>query len=211
MDSDPEKDLEAAFREDPDFGISVLHETHRNVIVSCIKANGLGLKPADIDDVYGQTMLELLLAARKPDFDYVAPLRLAKTIAKRRASDARKRRGFNVRTEGIEYQDQIIEDLHGTKVGLRAKFDIVDYDEFDAVLRAKIETLPHMQQIAAICFIDMYKEIRKVSYGVLAEAMSDVLGEPVTVAAAKSAWYEAQEKIVEHLRRHGFDLWGDES
>ena len=151
-------------------------------------------------------MLELVVAARKDTFDRSNPMKLAIHIAKQRTKDIRRRRRLRVMHEGTEYQDQVMADLNGTSVGLKAKFDIVDFHEFDAAMWEKIETLSPMQKLAATCYNDVYEEVHKHGYRVLAEAMSEALDKPVTVAAAKSAWYEAQDKIIEAVNRKGFDI-----
>src|SRR4051812_45455788 len=97
MSCDPEKDLDAAFRESPEFGVSVLHESFRYVIVGCIISNCMGLKPAEIDELVTLTIIDVLKAARKPGFDPNGSLKLVKTIAARRAIDKRTRKGRSVR------------------------------------------------------------------------------------------------------------------
>jgi hypothetical protein len=209
MQSDnSEKDLEDAFRISADFGVEMLHNNFKHVILGCIIEAGLGLQTHDVDDIYAQTMIEMLKAARDPDFDPDRPLRLAQQIAKRRTQDARRRRRFRARREGTEYEDKVTADMKGSDLEFKLKIAIkVDWQQFDAALREKIDELPPMQRNAAICFVDTYEEIREQdSYGPLAEAMEKLLRKPITVTAAKSAWHEAKKKIAEDLRRRGFDF-----
>jgi hypothetical protein len=209
QESDSEDDLTDAFRISPEFGLETLHAQCRLTIVNYIKLHGLGLNSHDIDDVYEQTMGGMLKAARKPGFDPVEPLRLALTIAERRAGDRRKRLGFRRKVEGGAYQDQIHADLKETHIGLKAKYDPIDWPAFDKALWEEIYKLPPTQHVAAVCFRDNYLEICEAdSYGPLAAAMSEKLGHPVSVVAAKSAWYEAKDKIAGRLTRRGFDLLG---
>jgi hypothetical protein len=205
---DSEKELEDAFRISADFGVEMLHDNFKHVILGCIVGTGLGLQMHDVDDIYAQTMLEMLKAARKPDFDPDRPLRLAQEIAKRRTLDARRRKRLRARREGTEYEDKVTADMKDSDLEFRLKIAIkLDWQQFDAALREKIEELPPMQKNAAICFVDTYEEIREQdSYGPLAEAMEQLLGKPITVTAAKSAWHEAKKKIAEDLRRRGFDF-----
>jgi DNA-directed RNA polymerase specialized sigma24 family protein len=204
---DIDKTLEDAFRYHSDYGIAELDQLAKLIILDCITRNGLGLTPADVDDVYGQTMMEMLRAARKPAFDPKNPIPLALTIAIRRTAKARERKRLRNRREGTEYKDAVTADLQGTRVGMRALFDDIDWQEFDEILWTTIRTLPQMQQLAATCFNDVYEEvIARRSYAPLADAMSQVLGRPVTVVAAKNNWHEAKKKIAEALNRKGWDL-----
>jgi DNA-directed RNA polymerase specialized sigma24 family protein len=202
-----EKELEEAFRISAKFGVETLHANFQLVILGCIKGQGLGLSVHDIDDVYQQTMIEMLTSAAKPDFDPERPLRLAQHIAMQRTKDARRRRRLKARREGTEYLDHVIADMKGSDLAFRLNICNADWRAFDAALREEIEELPPMQRDAAICFIDVYEEVRElISYAPLAEAMGELAGKPITVSAAKSAWHEAKKKIAEDLKRRGFNF-----
>ena len=118
---DSEKELEDAFRISADFGMEMLHDNFKHVILGCIVGAGLGLQIHDVDDIYAQTMIEMLKAARKPDFDPDRPLRLAQQIAKRRAQDARRRKRLRARREGTEYEDKVTADMKGSESRVSAK------------------------------------------------------------------------------------------
>lgn len=205
-----EQDLEEAFRVSAEFGLEVLHETFRYRILALIKLHGLGLSVADIDDVYQTTMIDMLRAARKPNFDASRPLRLAQDIAKKRTIDMRRRRRLRLRLESPEFHDHLIEDIKGSRLGSQLKYESVDWPQFDKALWDEIGKLPPMQKTAATCFVDVYEEVRKQnSYAPLADAMGEFLQTHVTVASAKSAWHEAKAKLSRQLARRGFNFLGD--
>src|SRR5262245_37994501 len=144
--------LEEAFKESLDFGIRVLHESFRWTVVSCIKSEGMGLQHADVDDIYGQTILEMMDVAAREGFQKEKPMKMVLRIAKFRTRDMCRRRRLRAMHEGTEYQDHVTADMQGTTVGLKAKFDIVDYQEFDAAMWEEIDKMPPMQKLAAQCF-----------------------------------------------------------
>lgn len=152
-------------------------------------------------------MIEMLLAARKPGFDPDRPVRLAMHIAKQRTKDRRSKCRLTSRREGNGYHDHIIEDMKATQLGLKAKCDPIDWANFDAALWEKIGTFSPMQHAAAVCFVDVYEDVREQdSYGPLADAMTEFLGKPVSHVAAKSAWHAANKKLADDLRRRGFNF-----
>ncbi len=211
QDSDSaEKDVEDAFRVSPEFGLEMLHESFHLVILGCIKAHGLGLGIEDIDDVYQNTMIDMLRAAKEPDFDPVRPMRLVQDIAKKRTMDRRRRRRLPMRREGPEFHDHLIKDINGSMLGIRVKYDRIDWAEFDKALWEEIEKLPSMQKTAASCFVDVYEDVREQnSYSPLADAMGTYLRSSITVAAAKSAWHAARAKLASQLTRRGFNFLGE--
>lgn len=210
-ETDDEKTVEDAFRDSPEFGLEMLHELFKFAILGCIKAYGLGLRTEDIDDVYQNTMIDMLRAARKPGFNPERPLRLAQDIAKKRAVDMRRTKRLPVRREGAEFHDQLIADVNGTMLGIHVKLDAIDWAEFDRALWEEIERLPDIQRIAASCFVEVYEDVRgQNSYSPLADAMGMYLRSSVTVAAAKSAWHEAKTKLSSQLARRGFNFLGED-
>jgi hypothetical protein len=99
-------------------------------------------------------------------------------------------------------------DLKDTDLGQKIKYqDPLVWKEFHIALRECIEKLPEMQRVTAFCFVDRYEELRERDmYVPLANAVSKVLGRNVTVAAVKSAWTVAKERIVEDLTRRKFNF-----
>ena len=61
-----ENELEQAFRDDPEFGLALLHEDYRHQIGRYIKAKAWVLSREDIKDVYQETMFEMVKVIRSP-------------------------------------------------------------------------------------------------------------------------------------------------
>jgi hypothetical protein len=73
------------------------------------------------------------------------------------------------------------------------------------ILLTFIATLPERQRIVAQCFIDNFEDFRlRDTYRPLAEAVGAITGVTENVAAVKSVWRQAREKIIAELQRRGY-------
>lgn len=207
-----EEELEEAFEGDPDFGVQALYEDYREIIFRYIKKHGWGLQRADWLDVLQQTMLELIEKARAPDFDPHKPLALVFTIAHRRVKDKLRRMKHRPNADPDAILEYVGKDFAGSDFGFKWKYaDNLHWEEFQQALREVIAALPGKQLTVARVFVDNYETFReRDTYGPLAELVSQVTGEQETVAAVKSAWHEAKQKIIREMTRRGFNIFESE-
>jgi hypothetical protein len=157
-------------------------------------------------------MLELIEVARAPGFDPHKPLALVFTIAHRRVKDKLRRMKHRPNADPDAILEYVGKDYAGSDFGFKWKYaDNLHWKDFEQALREVIATLPGKQLIVARVFVDNYETFReRDTYGPLAELVSEVTGEQETVAAVKSAWHEAKQKIVRELTRRGFDIFESE-
>ena len=96
------------------------------------------------------------------------------------------------------------------ELGSRLSLDVDDprgRREFREIVLAEAARLPKRQQIVATCYIDCFEAvINEGSFRALAEEVSRVTGKQETVAAVKSAWHVANNKIRAELERRGFNF-----
>ncbi len=73
----------------------------------------------------------------------------------------------------------------------------IEARELREILLVFIATLPERQRIVAQCFIDNYEDFReRDTYRPLADAVSAITHVTESVAAVKSEWRDAREKII---------------
>lgn len=209
-----ENDLAELLPEEPDEFLRFLHVEYGEQLIACIGKHSYDLLDiAELEDVYQKTLIQVWNKIRKPDFDCQAPLRIVFTIAKRRAIDARRRktgrrRVVNETELQTQITDFVISDVEGSN--LRIDWKLADEEEkrrLKDALPEIIAELPDRQRAAATAFLECYEEIRpKNLYKPMARSMGKLLGEDVSVDAAKSAWRGAMEKIRNQLirRKIGF-------
>ena len=195
-----EQDLEEVFKDDPDFGIRLLHEDFREVILRYIKKHGWGLQLADWMDIYSQTILEMIQKSREPGFDHRKPLALAFHIAKCRTRDMLRRRKHRANPDTDAILDCVAKDFSESDIGIKLRYpDSVVWEEFQQNLYEVIAALPGRQRIVARVFIDNYEDFReRDTYTPLAELVSNITGKPESVVA--------KQKIVKELTRRGFNF-----
>jgi len=203
-----EKELEAVFKDDPEFGIEALFGDYRDVIFRYIKKHGWGLQHADWLDVLQKSMLELIIKVRAPGFDHRKPLALVFTIAQRRIKDKLRRAKHRPSSNPDAILNHVARDYAGSDFGLKWRYaDDIHWDDFRRALHEIVATLPGKQLTVARVFVDNYEDFReRDTYAPLAMLVSRVTGEVETVAGVKSAWHEAKAKIVRELTRRGFNF-----
>lgn len=203
-----EQELEDVFKDDPDFGIRVLHEDFSEVILRYIKKHAWGLQLADWMDIYQQTMLELLRRAREPGFDHRKPLALVFCIVKRRARDMLRRKKHRANPDTDAILEYVAKDYSESDIGIKLRYpDHVVWEEFRQNLYEVIAALPERQRIVARVFVDNYEDFReRDTYAPLAELVGGITGKPESVVAVKNAWLEAKQKIVKEMTRRGFNF-----
>ena len=203
-----EKELEEVFKDDPDFGIRVLHEDFREVILAYIKKHAWGLQLADWMDIYQKTMLQLIQRSREPHFDHRRPLALVFRIVKCRARDTLRRKKHRANPDNDAILNYVGKDFSESDIGIKLRYpDRVVWQEFRQNLYEVIAALPERQRIVARAFVDNYEDFReRDTYTLLAELVSKITGKPETVVAVKNAWLEAKQKIVKEMTRRGFNF-----
>jgi RNA polymerase sigma factor (sigma-70 family) len=203
-----EGELESLLREDPACFLEAVHEYYRRLLFSYIKRCSWGMLDAhELRDVYQETMLAMWQCVQKPGFDPERPLRLLYRIARNKAVTVRRRK---MGRRSAPDQDAVVQavarDLEGTRVGLGWRLLLPEERrEFRQAVAEILLSLPERQRLAAQAFAQTYEELRERNkYRPLAAAMEAISGRPEDVAAAKSAWRFAREKIQEELARRGF-------
>lgn len=205
-----DSELEEQFRLDPEFAITLLHEEYQERITRYLDYATCGLlRPEDLADLYQETMIAVVETTRKAGFDPREPWRIIWTIAKRKSIDARRRWGaFRERTNNDDMIAAVATDLRGTNVGAKwTGMSRADKGRFPRVLVEIVSSLPERQRIAAVAFVGNFEVFRERDiYEPLAKAVSAMTGQRESVAAVKSAWRFARERIREELARRGFEF-----
>lgn len=205
-----EADLESAFRDDPDFAIKLLDADYRESILRYIKNETFGLLDEDEFMVaYQETMIDLIGLARGRDFDPQRPLRIVFRIARFKGLDILRERGHCANTNEDAILVAVAADLRNTDLGFEWGMNIgpAEAKEFRVVLLEIIQSLPHRQRVVARCFVDHYEEFReRDTYKPLAEAVGVVTGKTESVAAVKSDWRYARQKIAAALNHRGYSF-----
>ena len=201
-----EEELEQAFRDDPEFGLALLHEDYRHQIGRYIKAKAWGLSHENIKDVYQETMVEMVKVTRSPGFDSNRVMRIVYDIAWKRAYDALRRRKFRPKQDVDGAIEQIAKDLSGTRIGLEWKLlDKVVWAEFRQALSEAVCKLPRKQQIVARCYVDHYEDFgEREIYAPLARIVGEITGEVENVVTIKKLWQEAKKRLVKELKEFNF-------
>jgi len=201
-----EEELEEAFRDDPMFGLEVLHAEFRDRIARYIKKHGWDLQPEEIKDLYQETLLEMVQEVRSPGFDPSRPLRLVQTIARRRTIDYLRRKGHRANTNYDAILAYVAGDLGQSDLGLRWRYlDRMIQAEWRQALLEEVARLPERQRIVARAFIDNYEDLsERKTFLPLKEAVAAVTGNDENVVAVKSAWHQAKRTLVSRLTRRGF-------
>lgn len=201
-----EVELEAALRDDIEFAFYILHSEFRHDIARYIKSRAYALTPADIKDVYQQTMVEFVNVVRKPGFDFKAPLRIVFDIAGKRAIDALRKKKYNPKMNIDGALPLIAKKMKGTRLESRWKsLDKIIRVEFFQALHDSISNLPPKLQIVARAFVENYEEFgERQVYGPLARAVSEIVGTPVNVVTVKTQWLDARSRITQDLIKKGY-------
>jgi len=205
-DRTSEEDLASLLPGDPGGFIELLYAEYREKLAACVGKAGKGmLNEADIAEVIQETMVGVWTTIQKAGFKPDGPLKMVFRIARNKAVDACRRKGRFIGANESDVTDLIIDDLANSDLGL--EYRLASEEEkrrLVDVLPDIIAALPSQQRFAVTAFRECYEEIRKKNvYRPVAEAMTRLSGEHVSVAAAKSALKAGLEKVRRELIRHG--------
>jgi DNA-directed RNA polymerase specialized sigma24 family protein len=157
-----------------------IHERLRDRVCGWIRTRYPGLSPDDLADVWSETLLGVLRAARKGRFDNHRPLvGWIMTIAYRRAADL-TRRSHAWRRTLARLRPAGEREPDGASATL-------------ARVRAVVGALPGNQRLVMAAFIDGYPDTRRTED--LRGRIRERLGIELTADAVKSALREARRKI----------------
>jgi DNA-directed RNA polymerase specialized sigma24 family protein len=203
-----EPDLDEAFEQGSEFGIRYLNSECKERILRYIKRCGRGFfNHHDLLDVYQETLIAMHGRASKVEFDPCRSLRMVMTIARNKSLDLLRKRGHRLNLNVDAILDAVAADTKGSDIHFQWKLHIhqIDQMELREVLLEFITTLPERQRIVAHCFINNYEDIRlRDTYRPLADAVGAITGNTESVAAVKSVWRLAREKIIAELQRRGY-------
>jgi DNA-directed RNA polymerase specialized sigma24 family protein len=203
-----EADLDEAFEDSPEFGIRYLHSEFRERILRHIKRCGRGFFDYhDLQEVYQETMIGMLVRARKAGFEPCRSLRMVLTIARNKAINVLRKRGHKINLNEDAILDVVAADTKNSDIYFQWRLHASEIErrELREILLLFIATLPERQRIVAQCFVDNFEEFReRDTYRPLADAVSAFTGITESVAAVKNDWRYAREKIIAELQRRGY-------
>jgi RNA polymerase sigma factor (sigma-70 family) len=207
-----EDELDSAFRAGSDFGVEYLHlEFSGQIFQHILRAARGFLNQEEALEVYQETLVAVIERARKPDFDPCRSLRMVFSIARNKTVDyLRARKKLRINEDYDAILDAVALDTKNADLGYRWRLKVGPGEarELREILLAFLPTLPERQRIVAQCFIDNFEEFRaRDTYKPLADAVSAVTGVTESVAAVKSEWRYAREKICTHLQGLGYDFF----
>jgi RNA polymerase sigma factor (sigma-70 family) len=203
-----EADLDEAFEDSPEFGIRYLDSEFRERVLRHIKRCGLGFFDFhDLQDVYQETVIGMLVRARKPGFEPCRSLRMVLAIARNKSIDLLRKRGHRINLDEDAILDVVAADTKDSDILFqwRRHTSPIEARELREILLLFIATLPERQRIVARCFIDNFEHFRqRDTYRPLADAVSAITGVTESVADVKNDWRYAREKIIAELQRRGY-------
>ena len=124
-------------------------------------------------------------------------------IARNKATDLLRQRGHRINLDEDAILEAVVGDTKGSDLILQWRLHVFPAEarELREILLAFIAMLPERQRIVAQCFIDNYEDFRaRDTYRPLAEAVSAITHVTESVAAVKSEWRYAREKIIAELK-----------
>lgn len=203
-----EEELAAFLPEDPASFVDFLVDYWGEKIVACIGLESLdSLDTAETEDALQETLIAIWERVSDPSFEPQRPLRMVFTIAKRKAIDAYRKKMRLKKHVVVDspMTDLLIADMQGSDLSLAWKFaDEYEKSRLLEVLPGIVGRLPPRQKSAVLAFKECYADIRaKNKYRLIADAMSQITGQPETIAAAKSALRAGLEKVRNELVRLG--------
>lgn len=193
-----DEQLEQAFQSSPEEGLARLHQDYQALLGRYLKSLTGGLLGAEeLRDVYQETLIEVLKAARRPGFDPERPLRLVYRVARLRAYRfLRRRRSARPWDEAAE---------EASCQAAAALLERAEGQELRATLEAAIEELPPRQRLIARITVENIVGLHAAGrYAAIAEEAGRRCGEELSPRAVKSAWNAARAKLVSVLERQGF-------
>ena len=207
-----ESELEQEFRRDRKAGLEYLELFFRENIFRIIKSHCRFAQPNDLADIYQDTMLRVVRAVCKDDFEPSGAMSLVQVIAARACADFKKKK----RTPAVGGSNEVAEllggDLRNTKVATEWRYMLKeDVPKLRRALDQAIDELPKQQRIAAQAMMDVYEEVFDQGvYLPLRDRIQEITGKPLKTVNAYDNWRVAVEKIAEKLRRAGFNLLEEE-
>ncbi len=203
-----EPDLDEAFEQGSEFGIRYLDSECRARILMYIKRCGRGFfNHHDQLDVYQETLIAMHVRAQKVNFDPCRSLRMVMTIARNKSFDLLRKRGHRVNLNEDAILDAVAADTKGSEIHFQWRLRVcpIEQRELREILLEFIASLPERQRIVAHCFVNNYEEMRlRDTYKPLADAVGVITGITESVAAVKSVWRLAREKIIAELQSRGY-------
>jgi DNA-directed RNA polymerase specialized sigma24 family protein len=203
-----EADLDEAFEASPEFGIRYLNSEYRERVLRHIKRCGRGVfDDHDQLDVYQETLIAMHARAQKAGFDPCRSLRMVLAIARNKSIDLLRERGHRINVDEDAILEVVAADTKGSDILLQWRLHVfpIEARELREILLTFIATLPERQRIVAQCFIDNFEDFRtRDTYRPLADAVGAITGRTESVAAVKSVWRQAREKIIAELQRRGY-------
>lgn len=190
-------ELEAAFRDGYEEGLTALDERFRPLLLRFIKrVCGGALGVEDLVDCYQETLLHLTRLTRREDFDPRDPLRLVFSVARRKTIDALRRRDRH-------RCFRLVEDPPKPEGAAPLKDE--DYAELVAAVCEAVDGLPRRQRLVARSFVRRFEDLgERRKYQLIADDIRERSGEELSAAATKSAWLKARDRIRAALARRGF-------
>ncbi len=160
-----------------------------------------GIRPQDLADLWGETLLGVLKAVREGRFDGNRPLLpWLCQIARARAIDHLRRR-----TTQEQALAAVGETLKGTRTGQAwGDWSAVERREALALIQDAIATLSGRQRLVMQVFVDCYPASARME--TLRQEVSRATGQVQTLASVKRALQEARAKARELLQHKGYDF-----
>ncbi len=204
-----ETELDAAFEQGAEFGIEYLNSVFQERVLRHIKRHGRGfLDTHDLMVAYQETIIGMLVCARRPGFEPCRSLRMVLSIAKNKATDMLRQRGHRINLDEDAILGAVAADTKGSDIYLQWRLHVfpAQLRELREVLYAFIATLPERQRVVAQCFVDNYEDFReRNTYRPLADAVGAITGVMENVADVKNVWRYVRVRIIEELQGRGYN------
>jgi DNA-directed RNA polymerase specialized sigma24 family protein len=177
-------------------------------ILRYIKRHGRGfLDTHDRMVAYQETIIGMLVRARRPDFEPCRSLRMVLSIAKYKTIDMLRERGHRINLDEDAILEAVAADTKGSEIYLQWRLHVfpAELRELREILFEFIATLPERQRVVAQCFVDNYEDFRaRDTYKPLADAVGAITGVTESVADVKNVWRYVRVRIIEELQGRGY-------
>ena len=183
--------------------IELIHDRLGKALVGAIRRQAPGLSTDDVMEIYQESLLGILNAARESRFDADAPLLpFIFAVARYKTIDRlRKRLPANIGDDAL--LDALAE-VQGGEEGAPWRNAVAKEqgDKLMRLVRRTIAELPLRQRQVAQVIIQRFPEEPSVTD--IAAAVKQATGETVTIVAVKSALREFRKKMRDRVKEWGF-------
>ncbi|HEV3256740.1 MAG TPA: hypothetical protein VG013_07675 [Gemmataceae bacterium] len=184
-----------------DEAVALIHEHLRDLVGAWLHSHFPGAAPDDLANIWAQTLVSVLTAARLRRFQVgESLLPWLRAIAYRRAVDHIRR--VTAWQKLLETLRHALREAQGGQLG---RLSQAECQEVMRLIRQPIHTLSDKQLLVFRVWAEGYPETTDMK--VLRQEVVRVTGKEQTLTSIKRSLQEARRKVRDFLRARGYDPW----